>query len=149
MLKLQIEQKPFNLCNFCKRLSFLNDSNSGVTLHKENEGANNEVRSRVPRSNREEPQHLRKHEILRRGIENVCRILGSGPWGPPLESALTSCVDKPEPDLVIGVLRRMKDVDLAVSYFRWVEKSRNRVNPPETYHSLLMLMARCRKFDRI
>ncbi|KAL0376445.1 UNVERIFIED_CONTAM: Pentatricopeptide repeat-containing protein [Sesamum calycinum] len=88
-LKIQIELKPFCLSNSCKRFSYSNDGPSDMDVHKEN-------------------------EVVRRTVENVCHVLESGPWGPSLEKALSSVDDKPQADVVIGVLRRMKNVDLGV-----------------------------------
>ncbi|KAK6138927.1 hypothetical protein DH2020_027342 [Rehmannia glutinosa] len=142
-LRLQLELRPFCLNNNCRRLSFSNNGPSDVGVHKENDGPFNQGKWTVSQINEGGGQNLRRYEIVRREVENVCRILGSGPWGPSLEKALSSCDDKPQVDVVIGVLRRMKDVDLAINYFRWVERVTNQVNSPQTYDSLLMLMARC------
>ncbi|KAK4405563.1 Pentatricopeptide repeat-containing protein [Sesamum angolense] len=147
-LKIRIELKPFCLSNSCKRFSYSNDGPSDMDVHKESEGPFKKGRWTVSDINAGNGQTLRKHEVVRRTVENVCHVLESGPWGPSLEKTLSSVDDKPQADVVIGVLRRMKNVDLGVNYFRWVERVTNQVNSPETYNSLLMLMARCKKFDR-
>ncbi|KAJ7955105.1 putative Pentatricopeptide repeat-containing protein [Quillaja saponaria] len=92
-------------------------------------------------------EESRKVEGVRQLVDNVCHVLESGHWGPALENALSKFVEKPQPELVFGVLRRLKDAKLAIQYFRWVERKAAEAHCPESYDSLLMVMARSRNFD--
>jgi hypothetical protein len=83
-------------------------SDSGGKSHLCNEGVNQE--------------NSRNFDGVRRGVDDVCHVLESGSWGPSLENSLSMFNEKPQPELVIGVLRRLKDVNQAVNYFRWVER---------------------------
>ncbi|KAJ8565930.1 hypothetical protein K7X08_008506 [Anisodus acutangulus] len=79
-----------------------------------------------------------KLEGVRQTVDNVCKILQSGPWGPSMEIALSKCDENPSTELVTGVLRRLEDVNTALNYFRWAEKTTRRAHCPEAYNSLLM-----------
>lgn len=91
----------------------------------------------------------RKVEGVRQVVDGVCHVLEGGPWGPALENALSALDEKPQSDLVIGVLRRLKDVSLAINYFRWCEKQTDQPHCPEVYNSLLMVMARSKNFNSL
>uniref|UniRef100_A0A6V7QRN2 Uncharacterized protein n=1 Tax=Ananas comosus var. bracteatus TaxID=296719 RepID=A0A6V7QRN2_ANACO len=64
-------------------------------------------------------------EGLRAIVDELCGVLdragGGGAWGPKLEQALASIHPKPSPEIVVPVLRRLKDPILAVGFFRWAE----------------------------
>ncbi|CAL5325415.1 unnamed protein product [Camellia sinensis] len=47
--------------------------------------------------------------------------------------------EMPQTELVIGVLKRLKDFDLTMSYFRFVETKTNKAHCPEAYNLLLMM----------
>ncbi|KAL7181247.1 hypothetical protein ACSBR1_040175 [Camellia fascicularis] len=68
-------------------------------------------------------------------------------WGPFLEKALHVLDEMPQTELVIGVLKRLKDFDPAMSYFRFVETKTNKAHCLEAYNSLLMVMGRSKKFN--
>ncbi|CAL5368539.1 unnamed protein product [Camellia sinensis] len=55
--------------------------------------------------------------------------------------------EMPQTELVIGVLKRLKDFDLTMSYFRFVETKTNKAHCPEAYNLLLMVMDKSKKFD--
>lgn len=92
-------------------------------------------------------KNQRKIGSIRQGVDDVCRILESGPWGPAVESALSMLDESPQPEFIIGVLRRLKDAKQAVNYFRWAGKKTDQALCPEAYNSLLMVMAKTRKYD--
>ncbi|GER52188.1 pentatricopeptide repeat-containing protein [Striga asiatica] len=148
-LRYTLDPRPICLYNLCRRLSCSNDGPSNIDVHEKVNESFKEGNQAVSENNEGHGQVLRKHEFVKKEVENVCRILESSPWGPSLEKALSSCVHTPQLDITIGVLRRMKDPDSALSYFRWVERETNQVNPPQTYNALLLLMARCKKIDKI
>ncbi|KAF5961021.1 hypothetical protein HYC85_002230 [Camellia sinensis] len=83
----------------------------------------------------------------RNGLDKESIILEGCSWGPSLENALHVFDEMPQTELVIGVLKRLKDFDLAMSYFRFVETKTNKAHCPEAYNSLLMVMGRSKKFD--
>ncbi|KAF7816865.1 pentatricopeptide repeat-containing protein [Senna tora] len=84
---------------------------------------------------------------VRQTVDDVCRVLENNPWGPVIENAPSVFVEKPQLEIVVGVLRRLKDVKKALQYFRWVEGKTEQAHCPEAYNSLLMVMARSRNFD--
>ena len=83
------------------------------------------------------------------GLEDVVKALESGPWGPTMEAVLSEINEKPQQELVIAVLKRLKDVNVALNYFRWTERRINQVHCPEAYNNLLMVMARSRDFGTL
>ncbi|KAL5707514.1 hypothetical protein ACHQM5_018409 [Ranunculus cassubicifolius] len=85
------------------------------------------------------------HNGMVPGVDDVCRVL-SGPWGPDLEKELSSLHEEPQVELVNGVLRMLKDVNLAMNYFRWVEKNSGKAHSSVAYDVLLKMMARSKKF---
>lgn len=88
-----------------------------------------------------------KLDGARRIIDGVLKILGEGPWGPTVENALLVFGEMPQSELIIGVLRKVNEIDIAIKYFRWLETRTGQPHPPEAYNALLMVMARSRKFD--
>ncbi|KAL7262038.1 hypothetical protein ACSBR1_000426 [Camellia fascicularis] len=92
-------------------------------------------------------ESLRKSEWVRQGIDSVCQILEGCSWGPSLENPLHVFDEMPQTELVIRVLKRLKDFDLAMSYFRFVETKTNKAHCLEAYNSFLMVMGRSKKFD--
>ncbi|TKY74583.1 Pentatricopeptide repeat-containing protein [Spatholobus suberectus] len=88
-----------------------------------------------------------KSEGMRKTVHDVCQVLDTGPWGPSLEDALDTFGEMPQPELVVGVIRRLKDVKVALQYFRWVERKTEQLHCPEVYDAILMLMARTRNLD--
>ncbi|XP_020886624.1 pentatricopeptide repeat-containing protein At3g06920-like isoform X2 [Arabidopsis lyrata subsp. lyrata] len=82
-------------------------------------------------------------------VNDICNVLETGAWGPSAENALSALNFKPQPEFVIGVLRRLKDVNRAIEYFRWYERRTELPHCPESYNSLLLVMARCRNFDAL
>ncbi|EXB74774.1 hypothetical protein L484_023516 [Morus notabilis] len=101
----------------------------------------------VPFVDGDVPENSVKAEGTRQGVDEICQILESGPWGPSLENSLLVNCGKPQPESIIRVLRRLKDVNLAVNYFRWSERQIDEAHCPEAYNSLLMVMARSRNFN--
>ncbi|KAF5939280.1 hypothetical protein HYC85_023539, partial [Camellia sinensis] len=92
-------------------------------------------------------ESLQKSKWVRQGIDSVCQILEGCSWGPSLENALDVFDEMPQTELVIGVLKRLKDFDLATSYFRFVETKTNKAHLPKAYNLLLLVMGRSKKFD--
>ncbi|XP_059654624.1 pentatricopeptide repeat-containing protein At3g06920-like [Cornus florida] len=90
-------------------------------------------------------ENLKTSEGIRKRVDDVCKILESCPWGPYLEKTLSTFDEIPQTDLVIRVLKRLKNVDQAVNYFRWAERKTNQAHCPEAYNSLLMVMCRGKK----
>ncbi|KAL9259957.1 Pentatricopeptide repeat-containing protein [Drosera capensis] len=82
-----------------------------------------------------------------RDVDDVCRIIQGGVWGPSVEAALSNSNNKPQQDLVIAVLKRLKDVKTAINYFQWAERTTDQAHCPEAYNSLLMVMAGSKRFD--
>lgn len=94
-------------------------------------------------------EHIEKFNGKRQEVDNICQILESAPWGTSLEKALSTYNGSTQSDLVISVLRKLKDVNLALNYFQWAEKKSNQPHCPEAYNSLLMVMAKSNNFDQI
>ncbi|KAG4952888.1 Pentatricopeptide repeat-containing protein [Glycine max] len=88
-----------------------------------------------------------KSEGMRKTVHDVCRVLDTYPWGPALEDAFNTFDEMPQPELVVGVIRRLNDVRVALHYFRWVERKTEQPHCPEAYNALLMLMARTRNLE--
>ena len=136
-ISLCIRTKCFHIFNVAKNLSSFSDGPSSDLYQKS-----------VPfvgkSSIQENPSRI---DGMRKEVDDVCCILESGPWGPSIENALSVLNEKPQPGLVIGVLRKLKDVNLAINYFRWTERKTDQAHCPEAYNSLLMVMARNKKFD--
>nr|GMD76197.1 pentatricopeptide repeat-containing protein At3g06920 [Ipomoea batatas] len=86
-------------------------------------------------------------DIVRQGVDSICKILESGPWKPSLENALSDNGEKHDTEVVIRVLRKLKDAKIAIDYFRWVERKTSQTHCPEAYNSLLMAMARSKNFE--
>ncbi|KAF4355673.1 hypothetical protein F8388_013090, partial [Cannabis sativa] len=92
------------------------------------------------------PESPLNAECTRQVVDETCHILESSPWGPSIENSLLARFGKPQPESVIRVLRRLKDVNLAVNYFRWSERQIDNAHCPEAYNSLITVMARSRNF---
>ncbi|KAK8709844.1 hypothetical protein V6N13_060845 [Hibiscus sabdariffa] len=126
------------LASACKNLSSFSDTPSSE-LYKKSvafEGRVNSIQ-----------QNPGRIQGVKNEVDDVCCILESGPWGPAIENALSLHNEKPQPGLVIGVLRKLKDANLAINYFRWTERKTDQAHCPEAYNSLLTVMARNKKFD--
>ncbi|CDP09647.1 unnamed protein product [Coffea canephora] len=94
-------------------------------------------------------EYLGKSEGIWQEADRVCQILESGSWGPSVENALSMYDEKRHSELVIGVLRRLKDVQQALNYFRWVEKKTDEAHCPEAYNMLLMVIVKSKRFDHV
>ncbi|KAI3729384.1 hypothetical protein L6452_18041 [Arctium lappa] len=129
--------KPSDIVTLCERL--LSSYNEPFDLQRR-------VLSSTSGSDQE---HIRTFDGKRQRVDSVCQILEGGPWGMSLENALSTCNESAQTDTVIAVLQKLKDVNLAVDYFRWSERKSNQAHCPEAYNSLLMVMARNKKFDQI
>lgn len=125
--------KTYSLCEFQKRFLF-----------SENKTPNPERRTYVSLYNDEKKVKLGN---IKERVFSICEILRSRSWSHSLENALSITDKKSQTDLVIGVLRKLKDVNQAVNFFRWVEKRYDQVHCPEAYNSLLQLMARSENLD--
>ncbi|KAK8511280.1 hypothetical protein V6N12_033557 [Hibiscus sabdariffa] len=126
------------LASACKNLCSFSDTPSSE-LYKKSVVFEGKVNSNQ--------EHRSRIAGVKKEVDDVCGILESGPWGPAIENALSSLNAKLQPGLVIGVLRKLKDVNLAIKYFRWTEMKTEQAHCPEAYNSLLMVMARSKKLD--
>ncbi|PNX59329.1 pentatricopeptide repeat-containing protein, partial [Trifolium pratense] len=52
-----------------------------------------------------------------------------------------------QPEVIVGVMKRLKDVNVAFQYFRWVEGKTEEGNCAEVYNAFLMVMARTRNLE--
>ncbi|KAK9088395.1 hypothetical protein Scep_027477 [Stephania cephalantha] len=90
---------------------------------------------------------FRAKECAKASVDDVCGILNSGPWKPDLENMLSLRDYDLEQDSVVEVLKRVKNFDSAMNYFRWVERKNEKVHSLEAYSVLLILMAKTKNFS--
>ncbi|GAU28351.1 hypothetical protein TSUD_256790 [Trifolium subterraneum] len=64
-----------------------------------------------------------------------------------LVDALNSFDEMSQPEVIVGVMKRLKDVNVAFQYFRWVEGKTEQGNCAEVYNAFLMVMARTRNLE--
>ncbi|KAK1413004.1 hypothetical protein QVD17_34686 [Tagetes erecta] len=94
-------------------------------------------------------EHITRFDEKKQLVDSVCEILEGGQWGTSLENALSKYNESTQSDLMISVLRKLKDVNLAVSYFKWAESKTKQPHCLEAYNSVLMVMARSNNFFQI
>ncbi|CAJ2633787.1 unnamed protein product [Trifolium pratense] len=92
-------------------------------------------------------ENAAKIDGMRKTVYDVCGVLENGSWGPAIEDALNSFDEMSQPEVIVGVMKRLKDVNVAFQYFRWVEGKTEQGNCAEVYNSFLMVMARTRNLE--
>lgn len=107
---------------------------------EEEEGSRSQRNVRQQRRPAKEPQGL--------GIvATVSKILRENEWSLDTRELLARCLEDVKPEHVPEILKRMKDIDIALNFFYWVgERSPSKLNS-RTYSVMIGRLGIARKFD--
>ncbi|MCO5568193.1 hypothetical protein L7F22_021889 [Adiantum nelumboides] len=80
-------------------------------------------------------------------VEHVCNILRQTIFGGDMELALSKSERPLTPYHVNEVLKRQKDVGLALEFFNWAKRQEGYRHDVHTFTTMLAILGRARKFD--
>lgn len=90
-----------------------------------------------------------QQEIKGYEFNQICNILHKDTWGSDVEEALERINSKSHLGFVVDVLKRQKNVDMALNYFRWVQKQNCNQHSQEAYDALLIFLANSKHYDNL
>lgn len=106
-----------------------------------------QVQERVNRQGRGNLQG--SHNDGKEIVERVCNILGRAIWGGDMEVALFKLERPLTPYHVNEVLKRQKEVGLALEFFHWAKRQEGYRHDVHTFTTMLGILGRARKFDAV
>ncbi|KAI5081388.1 hypothetical protein GOP47_0004571 [Adiantum capillus-veneris] len=92
---------------------------------------------------------LGSHNDGKEVVERVCNILGQAALGGDIELALSKLERPLTPYHVNEVLKRQKDVGLALEFFKWAKRQEGYRHDGHTFTTMLGILGRARKFDAV
>lgn len=111
-----------------------------LELEEEEEGSRSQRNVRDHRRPVKEPQELGV-------VATVSRILRENKWSLDTKELLARCLEDVKPEHVPEILKRMKDIDIALNFFYWVGEQSPSKLTSRTYSVMIGRLGIARKFD--